>query len=78
MKRFRWGWLAGILGLWPEAGGQLFAEDDPAGIVYWVPSRDVLSKDVTEAQGERKQAARTELDLESSMREKGYFWVDVS
>ena len=76
MRRFSWGWLAGILGLYAEPGGQLRAEDDPAGIVYWVPSQDVLSKDVTEAQGERKQAVRTELDLETSMREKGYFWVN--
>lgn len=76
MRRLSWGWLVGILGLYAEPGGQLRAEDDPAGIVYWVPSQDVLSKDVTEAQGERKQAARTELDLETSMREKGYFWVN--
>ena len=76
MRRARWGWLAGILGLWLDSSGQLLAEDDPAGIVYWVPSRDVLSKEVTEAQGERKKAARTDLDLESSMREKGYFWVN--
>ena len=61
---------------WGVSGLMVHAEDDPAGIVYWVPSRDVLSKDVTEAQGERKKAARTELDLESSMRDKGYFWVN--
>lgn len=52
------------------------AEDDPAAIVYWVPSRDVLSKETSEAQGERKKAARSDLDLETSMREKGYFWVN--
>ena len=59
------GW--GVMGLIAKA------EDDPAAVVYWVKPRDVISKDATEAQQERKQAARADLDLESSMREKGYF-----
>jgi len=49
---------------------------DPSALVYWVQPRDVLSKDITEAQEERKKAARADLDLEASMREKGYFWVN--
>ena len=52
------------------------AGDDPAAVVYWVQPRDVVSKDITEAQEERKKAARSDLDLEASMREKGYFWVN--
>ena len=52
------------------------AENDPAAVVYWVQPRDVVSKEVTEAQDERKKTARADLDLESSMREKGYFWVN--
>ncbi|NBR70468.1 MAG: hypothetical protein EBT69_09900 [Verrucomicrobia bacterium] len=54
----------------------LGAENDPAAVVYWVQPRDVISKEVTEAQDERKKAARADLDLETSMREKGYFWVN--
>jgi hypothetical protein len=54
----------------------LGAEDDPAAVVYWVQPKDVISKEVTEAQDERKKAARADLDLETSMREKGYFWVN--
>ena len=57
-------------------GPQAMAEDDPAAVVYWVQPRDVVSKDVTEAQGERKKAARSDLDLEASMKEKGYYWVN--
>ena len=52
------------------------AENDPAAVVYWVQPRDVVSQEAAEAQGERKKAARAELDLETSMREKGYFWVN--
>jgi len=37
---------------------------------------DAFSKDLTAAQEERKKAARADLDLEASMREKGYFWVN--
>ena len=62
---------------WWVSGLMAKAEDDPAAVVYWVKPRDVISKDATEAQQERKQAARADLDLESSMREKGYFWVPV-
>lgn len=73
MKWLRLGWIPG---LWVWIGGPIQAEDDPAAYVYWVQPRDVLSKDVTEAQEERKKAARSDLDLEASMREKGYFWVN--
>lgn len=52
------------------------AENDPAAVVYWVQPRDVVSQEAAEAQGERKKAARADLDLETSMREKGYFWVN--
>ena len=55
--------------------GMVLAGDDPAGIVYGVPAQDVLSGKAAEAQGEREKAARSELDLEASMRERGYFWV---
>ncbi|NBQ64229.1 MAG: hypothetical protein EBS49_01975 [Verrucomicrobia bacterium] len=55
--------------------GMALAGDDPAGIVYGVPARDVLSGKAAEAQGEREKTARSELDLEASMRERGYFWV---
>ena len=51
-------------------------DSDPSAFVYWVQPRDILSKDMTEAQEERKKAARSDLDLEASMREKGYFWVN--
>ncbi|NBT90354.1 MAG: hypothetical protein EBT50_05905, partial [Verrucomicrobia bacterium] len=76
MRGLIWGWLGGILILWAESGGRLIAEDDPAAIVYWVPSTDILSKKTVEAQEERKRAAKSDLDLETSMREKGYFWVN--
>lgn len=76
MRRLSWGWLAGALALWVESGGRLLAEDDPASIVYWVPSTDILSKKTVDAQEERKKAAKSDLDLETSMREKGYFWVN--
>jgi len=52
------------------------AENDPAAVVYWVQPRDVVSQEAAEAQGERKKAARADLDLETSMREKGYFWIN--
>jgi len=73
VKRFKWGWLAGILGL--GAAG-VWAENDPAGIAYRLPSSEVISKEKTESQAERKQAARSDLDLEAALREKGYFWVN--
>ena len=76
MRRLSCGWLAGALALWVESGGRLVAEDDPASIVYWVPSTDILSKKTVDAQEERKKAAKSDLDLETSMREKGYFWVN--
>ena len=69
-----WGWQ--ILLVWVGTGIPTLAEDDPAAVVYWVQPRDVVSKEVTEAQDERKKAARADLDLETSMREKGYFWVN--
>ena len=65
-----------MLVVWFGIGMPLMAEEDPAAYVYWVQPRDVLSKDVVEAQEERKKAARSDLDLETSMREKGYFWVN--
>jgi len=66
------GWILGLLSM-----TSLQAQNaDPSALVYWVQPRDVLSKDVTEAQEERKKAARADLDLESLMREKGYFWVN--
>ena len=76
MRRFRWIWLAAMQGFWANMSGQLLAEDDPAAVAYWVQPRDVVSKEATEAQHERKHAARADLDLETSMREKGYFWVN--
>lgn len=63
----------GLLGA--HLAGMALAGDDPAGIVYGVPARDVLSGKTAEAHGEREKAARSELDLEASMRERGYFWV---
>ena len=57
-------------------GSMALAGDDPAAVVYWVQPRDVVSRDITEAQEDRKKAARSDLDLEASMREKGYFWVN--
>ena len=62
--------------MWLVVTVNLKGEDDPAAVVYWVQPRDVVSKDITEAQEERKKAARSDLDLENSMREKGYFWVN--
>lgn len=74
MKRFGCFWVAlvclhGLTRVWAQ-------DSDPSAFVYWVQPRDILSKDVTEAQEERKKAARSDLDLEASMREKGYFWVN--
>jgi len=66
----------GIGAVWLVVTVNLKGEDDPAAVVYWVQPRDVVSKDITEAQEERKKAARSDLDLENSMREKGYFWVN--
>ena len=74
--KFTWGGLWRIVLVWGGTDVLTLAEDDPAALVYWVQPRDVISKDITEAQEERKKAARSDLDLESSMREKGYFWVN--
>jgi len=71
-----WRNLLGVVSFWAATGALAPAEDDPAAVVYWVQPRDVVSKDITEAQEERKKAARSDLDLENSMREKGYFWVN--
>ncbi|MEY2852098.1 MAG: hypothetical protein RL549_797 [Verrucomicrobiota bacterium] len=76
MKRHPWETLSRGLVIWAWAGLPLAAENDPAAVVYWVQPRDVVSKEVTEAQDKRKQTARADLDLETSMREKGYFWVN--
>jgi hypothetical protein len=65
-----------VVVLWAGVERVAKAENDPAAVVYWVQPRDVVSKEVTEAQDERKKTARADLDLESSMREKGYFWVN--
>ena len=74
MKRLGCFWvglvcLHGLTRVWAQ-------DSDPSAFVYWVQPRDILSRDVTEAQEERKKAARSDLDLEASMREKGYFWVN--
>ena len=69
-------WFTAIAFGWLSLGSLVLAEEDPAALVYWVQPRDVVSKDITEAQEERKKAARSDLDLEASMREKGYFWVN--
>ena len=75
--RLGWRCLAwGVVVLWAGVERVAKAENDPAAVVYWVQPRDVVSKEVTEAQDERKKTARADLDLESSMREKGYFWVN--
>lgn len=75
-RRGSWRYLAGVVVLAMGAGAAGKAEDDPAALVYWVPSTDILSKDKVEAQEERKKSARSDLDLETSMRDKGYFWVN--
>jgi Bacterial TSP3 repeat len=75
--RLGWRCLAwGVVVLWAGVERVAKAENDPAAVVYWVQPRDVVSKEVTEAQDERKKTARADLDLETSMREKGYFWVN--
>ena len=75
--RLGWRCLAwGVVVLWAGLERVAKAENDPAAVVYWVQPRDVVSKEVTEAQDERKKTARADLDLETSMREKGYFWVN--
>jgi Bacterial TSP3 repeat len=76
VRKDTWIWLGKTLLVWFGTGIPLVAEDDPAAYVYWVQPRDVVSKDITEAQEERKKAARSDLDRETSMREKGYFWVN--
>jgi len=55
---------------------QSMAGDDPATVVYWVPYQDIISQEKAETWGERQKAARSDLDLEASMRERGYFWVN--
>ena len=52
------------------------AGDDPATIVYWVPYQDVTSQEKSEAWVEKQKTVRSELDLESAMRERGYYWVN--
>ena len=75
--RLGWRCLAwGVVVLWAGLERVAKAENDQAAVVYWVQPRDVVSKEVTEAQDERKKTARADLDLETSMREKGYFWVN--
>ena len=56
-------------------GASLQGEDSPE-YSYWVSSPDILSKEYTDAQGERKKAARSDLDLEKAMQERGYYWVN--
>ena len=63
-----------LVGWWLVTQGM--AGDDPATVVYWVPYQDILSPDKAEAWGDKQKAARSDLDLEASMREKGYFWVN--
>jgi hypothetical protein len=55
---------------------QSMAGDDPATVVYWVPYQDIISQEKAEAWGERQKTARSDLDLEASMKERGYFWVN--
>ena len=55
---------------------QSMAGDDPATIVYWVPYQDIVSQEKAEAWGDKQKAARSDLDLEASMRQRGYFWVN--
>ena len=69
-------WVKVLIAGWMGIGWKAWGEEDPAAVVYWVQPRDVVSKDITEAQEEGKKAARSDLDLEASMREKGYFWVN--
>ena len=52
-------------------GASLQGEDSPE-YSYWVSSPDILSKEYTEAQGERKKTARSDLDLEKMMQARGY------
>ena len=49
---------------------------ESADYSYWVSTPDILSKEYTDAQGERRKAARSDLDLEKFMLERGYFWVN--
>jgi len=74
--KFTWSGLWRIVLVWGGTDVLTLAEDDPAALVYWVQPRDVISKDITEAQEERKKTARSDLDLEKSMKEKGYYWVN--
>ncbi|NCZ96226.1 hypothetical protein EBZ02_03540 [bacterium] len=60
--KFTWGGLWRIVLVWGGTDVLTLAEDDPAGLVYWVQPRDVISK--------------SDLDLEKSMKEKGYYWVN--
>lgn len=50
--------------------------EDSARYCYSVSTPDILSKEFTEAQGERKKAASSDLDLEKSMLSNGYYWVN--
>lgn len=71
-------WLRSVLLIGLGVGSAaclLWGEESPE-YSYWVSSPDILSKEYTEAQGGRKKAARSDLDLEKSMLEKGYYWVN--
>ena len=50
--------------------------EDSARYCYSVSTPDILSKEFTEAQGERKKTASSDLDLEKSMLSNGYYWVN--
>lgn len=77
MRGYNFSWRGTVLIAYLANPLKVGAQDsDPSAFVYWVQPQDILSKDVTEAQEERKKAARSDLDLESAMREKGYFWVN--
>jgi len=74
-------WCGGLCGLVPLALGAwsvvpLLHGQDSTDYSYWVSTPNILSKEYTEAQGDRKKAARSDLDLEKSMLEHGYYWVN--
>ena len=70
---FRLSISAFLIGLFISS---LLQGEDSAEYSYWVSTPDILSKDYTDAQGERKRAARSDLDLEKLMQERGYYWVN--
>ena len=75
MKRFSGFCHASILAVWILAPWWTRAEDS-ASLVYEVPWTDVSCLKTTDAQEDRKKTARSDLDLEASMRKQGYFWVN--